>query len=221
MEKTTLYIVRHGETLFNKFKRIQGWSDSPLTDLGIKQAEYVSNYLKDIEFEKVYSSDLKRAIDTTDLILGDFHQNVIHRDYLLRETFYGGFEGANEEELWSPIFEKYGYKEEEVLNNFYEIHKKLPLDEARDLVAQNDDSGLSENFNETNERINSFIEKVSSEKIDGNILIVCHGGTSQLLINNLFPDNEEIPEPFNCSITKVEVKDNNNSLLLFNDTSHL
>lgn len=43
---TTIYLMRHGQTLFNVQKRIQGWSDSPLTEVGIEQAKQAGNYLR-------------------------------------------------------------------------------------------------------------------------------------------------------------------------------
>lgn len=53
-----LYLMRHGETLFNTQKRVQGWCDSPLTENGIWQAEQAKQYFvkKGISFDAVYSS---------------------------------------------------------------------------------------------------------------------------------------------------------------------
>lgn len=45
--KKTLYLMRHGQTLFNKRRKNQGWYDSPLTELGIRQAKTVAKYFKD------------------------------------------------------------------------------------------------------------------------------------------------------------------------------
>ena len=45
--KKTLYLMRHGQTLFNARKKIQGWCDAPLTELGIKQAKIAGKYFKD------------------------------------------------------------------------------------------------------------------------------------------------------------------------------
>ena len=64
--KKTFYITRHGQTLFNAQKKIQGACDSPLTEIGIKQAEIAGKHLRDlgIEFDDAYSSTSERAIDT-------------------------------------------------------------------------------------------------------------------------------------------------------------
>ena len=62
----TIYLMRHGETLFNTQKRVQGWSDSPLTERGIAQAQAVGQYFKEqgIVFTSAYSSTQERATDT-------------------------------------------------------------------------------------------------------------------------------------------------------------
>ena len=64
-----LYIVRHGKTVFNLEAKVHGWTDSPLSELGISQAEKVGKGLKDISFNTAYSSDIKRAADTAKFIL--------------------------------------------------------------------------------------------------------------------------------------------------------
>ena len=54
--KKTLYLMRHGQTLFNLQHKIQGWCDSPLTELGIKQAKVAGKWFKDhdITFDHAY-----------------------------------------------------------------------------------------------------------------------------------------------------------------------
>ena len=68
--KKTLYLMRHVETLFNVRKKIQGWCDAPLTELGIKQAKVAGKYFKDhnITFDHAYSSTSERACDTLELV---------------------------------------------------------------------------------------------------------------------------------------------------------
>lgn len=68
--KKTLYLMRHGQTLFNQRKKIQGFCDAPLTDLGINQAKIAGSYFKEnnITFDQAYSSTSERASDTLELI---------------------------------------------------------------------------------------------------------------------------------------------------------
>ena len=69
-----LYLMRHGETLFNTQKRVQGWCDSPLTENGIWQAEQAKQYFakKGISFDAVYSSTQERATDTAKIVAPDY-----------------------------------------------------------------------------------------------------------------------------------------------------
>lgn len=66
----TLYLMRHGETLFNRLKKIQGACDSPLTARGIADAQRVSAYFQanDITFGHTYCSTQERASDTLELV---------------------------------------------------------------------------------------------------------------------------------------------------------
>jgi probable phosphoglycerate mutase len=67
-----LYIARHGETESNSVRRLQGGSkDTPLTQKGIAQAKKLAEEIKDIEFDAIYSSPLKRAMDTARIAFGD------------------------------------------------------------------------------------------------------------------------------------------------------
>lgn len=70
MSKKTVYFVRHGETLFNSLGKIQGSCDSPLTELGIKQAQVAKQYFEEnnITFDSAFSSTQERASDTLELI---------------------------------------------------------------------------------------------------------------------------------------------------------
>lgn len=66
----TLYLMRHGQTLFNVLKKIQGWCDSPLTEEGIRQAKIARKWFEDnnIQFDHAYSSTSERCCDTLELV---------------------------------------------------------------------------------------------------------------------------------------------------------
>lgn len=65
---TEVYLIRHGETMFNQLNKVQGWADSPLTIKGINDLKKTAEVLSQIHFDNMYSSDLKRAIDTVHLM---------------------------------------------------------------------------------------------------------------------------------------------------------
>ena len=87
--------MRHGQTRFNEQRRIQGVCDSPLTELGIKQAQQAADYFKDkgIVFEEIYSSTQERACDTAEIVSG---RKDIIRLKGLKEWDFGTFEGQQE-----------------------------------------------------------------------------------------------------------------------------
>lgn len=92
--KKTLYLVRHGETLFNVQHKIQGWCDSPLTQKGIKQAIAVGEYFKKqgIQFDHAYCSTSERCVDTLELMVHMPYQRLKG----LKEMNYGSLEGEDE-----------------------------------------------------------------------------------------------------------------------------
>lgn len=93
--KKTLYLIRHGQTLFNQRKKIQGFCDAPLTELGIKQAKIAGSYFKEnnITFDQAYSSTSERASDTLELITDKSYQRLKG----LKEWNFGTFEGESED----------------------------------------------------------------------------------------------------------------------------
>ena len=92
-----LYLVRHGETLFNKRRKIQGWCDSPLTPLGIQQAKEVKEKLEklNIQFDGFYCSTSERASDTLEIIIGENQPYIRLKG--LKEINHGIFEGESED----------------------------------------------------------------------------------------------------------------------------
>ncbi len=92
--KKRLYLVRHGETLFNQQKRIQGWCDSPLTEKGIAQAKSVHDYFEErgILFDAAYSSSSERCTDTLECITDMAYTRLKG----LKEMNYGALEAHPE-----------------------------------------------------------------------------------------------------------------------------
>ena len=87
-----IYIVRHGKTDKNIANVLQGRSDQPLNDEGIKEAEDAAKMLGSIKFSYVYSSPLRRAIETAKILAPDFEPAIDDR---LIEMDYGPYEGAD------------------------------------------------------------------------------------------------------------------------------
>lgn len=90
--KKTLYLMRHGQTLFNLQHKIQGWCDAPLTPLGIKQAQMAKEYFTNITLDHAYASTSERASDTLEIITDMPYTRLKG----LKEWNFGAFEGKDE-----------------------------------------------------------------------------------------------------------------------------
>lgn len=110
--KKTLYLMRHGQTLFNLQHKIQGWCDAPLTELGMKQAKVAREYFDthNIKIESAYSSTSERASDTLEIVTN--HQIPYQRLKGLKEWHFGAFEGKDEylnpKLPYGDFFKRYG-----------------------------------------------------------------------------------------------------------------
>lgn len=111
-----LYLMRHGQTLFNLRRKIQGWCDSPLTEEGIAQARRAGELLRErgITFDHAYSSTAERACDTLEFTLEAAGCPLPYERLKgLRERFFGTFEGESEDlnppfEEYDALFSRYG-----------------------------------------------------------------------------------------------------------------
>ncbi len=97
-DKVVFYIVRHGQTDWNKEGRRQGHADITLNEQGISEAQALAQTLKHISFDLIYSSDLQRAYKTAALVINQDHL-VVEKERALRECHYGRLEGKTTEEL--------------------------------------------------------------------------------------------------------------------------
>ena len=97
-DRTTLILVRHGETEWNLAGRIQGHSDSGLTARGAEQGRRAGERLAGLDISTVYASDLGRARETGEIIAAP-HGLAVKTVQELRERCYGAFEGKTAEEI--------------------------------------------------------------------------------------------------------------------------
>ena len=92
-----LLLLRHGETAWNRERRYQGWTDTPLSPEGLLQAEAAARELKEHTFAAVYSSPLRRALDTAAAIAAP-HGLEVETDPAFRELGFGQWEGLTLDE---------------------------------------------------------------------------------------------------------------------------
>ena len=100
---TTLYLVRHGETVDNVNQIMQGQTQGQLTENGIRQAEEVRDRMASEDFAAIIASDLKRSVDTAKIIAEPHFLEVVQTP-LLRERDWGGFTGRYIPELKGEVW---------------------------------------------------------------------------------------------------------------------
>ena len=233
MEKTDyknntifLYIVRHGKTLSNLEAKVHGWSDSPLSELGISQAEKAGQELKNIIFTTAYSSDIKRASDTAKIILNANKNTIpeLQEVFGLREWGYGGFEGVDEVNMWVPLFTEKNMEFKLDRSNWKEFTALTSDREIADSIARNDTSKTAENYDDILKRAEEGINHLVNDTIrkgGGNVLVVSHGNIIPTILSLYTPDEyhgETVP---NCSITILKIENGKFSLEKTGDISHL
>jgi len=98
-----IVLIRHGQTTYNRDSRFTGWTDVPLTKRGINEAKNAGRLLKEdgFTFDAAFTSVLKRAIDTTNIILKETGLNhiPIYQSWRLNERHYGALQGLNKDEM--------------------------------------------------------------------------------------------------------------------------
>lgn len=105
-QPTDILIIRHGQTAWNKQKRLQGHSDIPLNENGRLQAVTLAETLRDEPLDVIFSSDLQRAYQTAHEIASK-HGLPVHRDRSFRERCYGICEGMMDGEIREAYPESY------------------------------------------------------------------------------------------------------------------
>lgn len=100
-----LVCVRHGQSLWNKENRFTGWTDIELSEEGEKEAKRAGELLKDFKFYKVFTSVLKRAIKTAEIILDVTGQKNLElvKNEALNERHYGDLQGKNKAEVGEEV----------------------------------------------------------------------------------------------------------------------
>lgn len=99
----TLYLVRHGRTVYNVEHRLQGWCDSPLTDDGAAGVDVTAHHLRTRSFAAAYASPSGRTVATADAILSHHPDTALTTDDDLREFSFGDFEAAPEQDLHAYV----------------------------------------------------------------------------------------------------------------------
>lgn len=159
MTKPTIFLVRHGETEWNRSRRYQGWSDSPLTARGIAQAEAIGRLLcglPETDAAELVASPIGRARRTAEIIAECLGRGTAPRfDDRLKEISLGSWDGLHRDEIAirSPgIFD----------HDYYEWYFRTPDGETYDIFAA---------------RIAAWL----ADAADGPLIVVTHGIVTRVL----------------------------------------
>lgn len=216
----TIYLVRHGETYLNYYRRMQGWADAPLTDRGIIDIRRSGRGLKDVKFDAVYSSDLQRAITTTEIILDENIQTPPDIKIIsmpeFREIFFGSFEGEIGDNVHEKSANHLGYETTEQF--FEDVHQF----ERMDTFSKIDPEGHAETFSEFWLRVNEgLLHLIDTHQDKGDtVLLVSHGEMIRVLLEKLFPDFPISKALGNASVSILKYENGSYHLESYGDISH-
>lgn len=210
----TVYFVRHGQTLLNKFRRMQGWCDSPLTKKGIDDAISAGKHLQNIHFTSIYRSDMTRTARTCQYII-QANQHQLPQPKILqnfREQGYGYFEGNDSEQTWFMVGAPYNCQ------SYRQLISKYSIKASRDLMKAADPFKAAENDQEFWQRINGGFESLrQNQKAGDQVLVVSHGTTIRSLVDRFAPQINVVDEsPENGSVTKMIIDEDQINVVYYN-----
>jgi len=160
MGTTSLYIVRHGQTIWNVEQRMQGRKDSALTELGVQQAEWAAEALRGVQFGAAYASSSPRTMRTAGIITAGRRVDVTPSD-ALQEIQLGIWEGRLQKEL--------AFKFENHYNAFWKAPHTFRMNGSETLFA-------------VRTRVLAEIERIVAAHPGQNVLIVSHTVAIKLLL---------------------------------------
>ena len=158
-----LLLVRHGITEYNSTRRFAGYTDVELSDEGYRQVEKLHDYLTNEKIDAVYSSDLKRALVTAEVISAGRNLDIVPCPEL-REVNYGEVEGLT--------FQEIGQQYPEVAKLVVNFNLSLAFPGG-------------ESFEEFIERTVKFMDRLDKHEQTETILIVSHSGPLRTLACHL------------------------------------
>jgi len=197
-----IYLTRHGETEWNTIRKMQGQGNSPLTELGTKQAKWLGKRLREKEITKIYSSPLGRAKETSEIINTYLDVEIDYDDRLM-EIDVGCWQGRETVDIEKEVPRLYDY--------FWHQPEKFSL------------VGI-ESFEAVQRRGAEVMEALIRDHGDGKLLVIAHAIILKGILNDLqgrdikhFWEGEHI---FPTSLTKLTIVDDKFSLAYMSDISH-
>ena len=197
-----LILVIHALTVDNQKSRLSGHIDSSRSEEGKEQIDKITNYLKDFDIDKIYTTTSSRTKDTVKKLSELKSIEIIEKESL-KEISFGDFEGLTFDE----IKDKYPKEFQDMIEKGYEY--KYPNGES-----------LIDSYN----RVCIELDNIISNNDDRTILICSHGGTIRNIITYLISNSYKYHWNFkidNGSVTILEVQDGFTVITAMNNTSFI
>ena len=206
-----LILVRHGQSLWNKERRFTGWADINLTDDGKFEAKKAGMLIKelDLDFHNFFTSNLKRAINTLEIILEVINKpnaNIIKATEL-NERHYGNLTSLNKDE----ITKKYGKEKVHIWRRSFDVPPPA-MDLSHPYKNIIDSNIAGESLKDTYNRVIPYYEKKIEPLIKDkkNILISFHGNSCRALLMKILKISKK-------KIVSFEIPTGNPLLIKFDD----
>jgi len=197
-----LILIRHGESTWNRERRIQGQLDPPLSEQGQEQARRVAGRMARRPVEALYTSDLLRASQTAAPIASTLGVEARPMKEL-REIFLGDWEGLHSDEL---------------AQRFPEAWDAWTREPNWDVVPRGEGASPFE------KRVVSVLDRLFEQHSQGDAIVVTHGGVIQIALHRVVGRPSHGLFPFrisNASVSIVERRNGRMVIATVNDTSHL
>ena len=185
-----IYVTRHGQTDYNKTRKMQGRTDVPLNETGIAQAKARRESLGDIKFDAVYASPLIRAVQTAEII-GNVSRDEIITDERIIEADFGKYELMGYFSTGLPMI------------GYWSCPEIFPAPKGVETIKEMVD------------RTSSFLKELE-QKDYAKVLVACHGGIIRPIRGYLEDKKNGIiwrPRPRNCEIFVYESIDGKHRLV--------
>ncbi len=186
---STIYLVRHGETHWNKIGRMQGHSNTHLNRTGKEQARRLKHLLREVPFNAAYASDLYRAMETATILI-EGRGLELHTVKEFRERTFGMYEGKSTVDSWN------------ILRPILDSHDR-------------EHPHLTEKQVEPNNAMRTRVEKalltiVHSHKGETILVVAHHGVIKQLLIHLGYVKAKQLPKVAvqNLAYVRLVIVDN-------------
>ena len=174
MKETEIILIRHGETEWNSQQRMQGHSNSDLSSVGQAQIQALGQWMKNVPFDHIYSSDSLRAKQTAEAIT-QFSGHELKIDLRLREKNLGVFEGLTSEEARE--------RHPEVFRLFKTAGSKYVIDEG-------------ESTQQLQDRALEIVDEIRIKHPEERVLLVTHGGFIRVVMKHSLGLSLETPTRF-------------------------